>query len=206
MTGDRRLRLLADEAVTLVFARQGVNGGFGYAGPGADVHVTGLATALARSAAAAGVAVPADASKRLRAFWRDAVNSDGTAGYIAGGAPGTAASARTALGCLALSLTNGPADRLAASRRALSASGPQAKDFFQLWYGTDALQPAGDAPWEHWSGEAMPRLLRDQRPDGSWSGRYGQTISTALAVLTLEGFYRYARAPSAAGSARPKGG
>ena len=38
-----------------------------------------------------------------------------------------------------------------------------------------------------------------------WRGRNGQTILAALAGLTMEGFYRYARAPTAAGSARATG-
>lgn len=76
------------------------------------------------------------------------------------------------------------------------------KDFY-LWYnGTLAMYQAGGRNWARWNAVVRDILLRLQRIDGcergSWDptsrwGQYGGRVySTALAVLTLEVYYRYA--------------
>jgi hypothetical protein len=56
----------------------------------------------------------------------------------------------------------------------------------------------GDA-WTNWNDAVHDAVLQRQEQSGcqhgSWSGKYGRTLATAWAVLTLEVYYRYATNP-----------
>ncbi len=80
--------------------------------------------------------------------------------------------------------------------------GPREKDFY-LWYnGTLAMYQAGGRNWARWNAVVRDLVLRLQRIDGCtrgswdptslWGEKGGRIYSTALAVLTLEVYYRYA--------------
>jgi hypothetical protein len=76
------------------------------------------------------------------------------------------------------------------------------KDFY-LWYNcTLAMYQAGGEDWTRWNAVVRDAILRFQRIDGCargswdatcrWGGSSGRICTTALAVLTLEVYYRYA--------------
>jgi len=77
-------------------------------------------------------------------------------------------------------------------------------DMYYWYYGTYALFQYGGAQWKKWNKAMKEALLKTQRrmgcPDGSWDpiGKWsmvgGRVYSTALNALTLEIYYRYARA------------
>ena len=75
---------------------------------------------------------------------------------------------------------------------------------FYTWYNcTLAMFQAGGEPWKRWNNVVRDTLVQRQRQDpescmrGSWdphgqgAGEGGRIYSTALAVLTLEVYYRY---------------
>ncbi|MGA2065566.1 MAG: prenyltransferase/squalene oxidase repeat-containing protein [Thermoguttaceae bacterium] len=75
---------------------------------------------------------------------------------------------------------------------------------FYTWYNcTLAMFLAGGEPWKRWNDAVRDHLVRLQckepegcangswDPDGHWSPQGGRVYSTALAVLTLEVYYRY---------------
>lgn len=76
---------------------------------------------------------------------------------------------------------------------------------YYLWYNcTMAMFQVGGEPWQRWNGALRDRLIAMQVPGegcdrGSWppndsySGQGGRIYSTALAVLTLEVYYRFQR-------------
>ena len=87
------------------------------------------------------------------------------------------------------------------------------KDFY-LWYNcTLAMFQAGGEPWEQWNSIVRDTIVRLQRHDGCarggwdhdsrWGDRGGRIYTTALAVLTLEVYYRYASHEEAAEAFQP---
>ena len=78
-------------------------------------------------------------------------------------------------------------------------------DFYTLYNATLAMFLAGGKPWEHWNGKVRDAVIARQEKSscvrGSWQDRYGRTLGTAWAVLTLEVYYRYSRQQKSAASA-----
>ncbi|HVX14100.1 MAG TPA: hypothetical protein VHC22_23140 [Pirellulales bacterium] len=78
------------------------------------------------------------------------------------------------------------------------------KDYY-LWYNcTMAMFQAGGKSWERWNGVIRDRVIALQisgegcergswEPNDRWGSRGGRIYSTALAVLTLEVYYRFER-------------
>lgn len=74
-------------------------------------------------------------------------------------------------------------------------------NFYYWYYGSFALYQHQGPIWEEWNSRMKPLLLKRQRLDGHLSGSwdaegdrdddYGRTVSTMLATLTLEVYYRY---------------
>lgn len=73
------------------------------------------------------------------------------------------------------------------------------------WYNcTMAMFQVGGEPWKRWNGAVRDRVISLQvrgegcergswPPNDQWSGRGGRIYATALAVLTLEVYYRFQR-------------
>lgn len=83
--------------------------------------------------------------------------------------------------------------------------GALAPSDYYLWYNcTLAMFQAGGRPWERWNNSVRDHVIGRQLhgdacergswpPDDPWSDRGGRIYSTALAVLTLEVYYRFTR-------------
>jgi len=77
---------------------------------------------------------------------------------------------------------------------------------FHYWYfGTYFMFQMGGKEWRHWNNAMKRALLKSQRvgricqdgswdPVGVWAKQFGRTGTTAINTLTLEIYYRYARA------------
>lgn len=79
-----------------------------------------------------------------------------------------------------------------------SLPGTHQDNYYYWYYATLALHQLQDDAWSRWNKALKNRLLKTQRPDGSWSsgtvwGGYGGTVyTTAMATLCLETYYRHA--------------
>lgn len=86
--------------------------------------------------------------------------------------------------------------------------GPNARSIkpdYYLWYNcTLAMFQVGGEPWKRWNDATRERIIALQEhgdacargswpPHDPWSGDGGRIYSTALAVLTLEVYYRFAK-------------
>lgn len=75
----------------------------------------------------------------------------------------------------------------------------QRGDFYTLYNSTLAMFLTGGDAWTNWNDAVRDAVLQRQEQSGcqhgSWSGKYGRTLATAWAVLTLEVYYRYATNP-----------
>jgi hypothetical protein len=86
-------------------------------------------------------------------------------------------------------------------KRRLFAAAPG--DYYTFYNGTLAMFQAGGQPWKRWNDVVRDALVDRQcdadegcrrgswDPVGRWSPEGGRVYSTALAVLTLEVYYRY---------------
>ncbi len=77
-------------------------------------------------------------------------------------------------------------------------------DFYYWYYGSNAMYQMGGEYWVKWEKSMTPALVNSQRKDGDAKGSWnpevdpwgyagGRVYTTAMAVLTLEVYFRYAR-------------
>ena len=76
-------------------------------------------------------------------------------------------------------------------------------DHYYWYYGTHAMYQMGGEYWKKWSQKMLPAVVDHQvrkgngrgswSPVGVWGESGGRVYSTALMLLTLETYYRYAR-------------
>jgi len=76
-------------------------------------------------------------------------------------------------------------------------------DHYYWYYGTYAIYQVGGPQWDRWSKAVDEAVIKHQRADGNFRGSWdpedawgqdgGRVYSTAILVLTLEAYYRYAR-------------
>ena len=79
----------------------------------------------------------------------------------------------------------------------------KANDMYYWYYGSYAMYQMGDPYWKDWNRAMKPAVLESQRKDGAHKGSWdpigpwgyagGRVYSTALMVLCLEVYFRYAK-------------
>jgi hypothetical protein len=220
---DPQLLAATEGAVRFMEAIQHNDGGWRYktiVEEVSDPSVSEWPMFALRSAAAAGIAVAPKTNSRLIHFFKSRLATDGSTGYLG---RGPSSLALTAVGMLVdewlLGQSDSPlvrrnAKRLAAeaearwSLKARRLSEGWNQDTYYDWYnGALAMYHAGGLPWKRWNAVVRERLVAMQQGGsacsrGSWPcpGAYsregGRVYTTALAVLTLEVYYRYARIES----------
>jgi hypothetical protein len=83
-----------------------------------------------------------------------------------------------------------------------TGQGLRGRPDYYLWYnGTLAMFHAGGDDWKRWNRVVRDRVISLQKhegcergswpPDSRWGGSGGRIYTTALAVLTLEVYYRF---------------
>ncbi|MCD6050715.1 MAG: squalene-hopene cyclase-like protein, partial [Verrucomicrobia bacterium] len=62
---------------------------------------------------------------------------------------------------------------------------------YYLYYASQAFFHASPAEWDVWNRRNIKTLAATQNEDGSWSGQFGNTFTTAASLLSLALNYRY---------------
>jgi hypothetical protein len=188
---------------------------------GGDTSVSGWVVLALKTAREAGVKIePACLTKCIRFFQKCEMPENGITRYTETDQVITAAT--TGVGMLVhhflLENSNSPLVKAASSHLAALAQqnwcgrGNQKPDYY-LWYNcTLGMYLAGGANWDRWNSVVRKQLEQLQvqglkknqyqdrhcergswPPNDMWSDHGGRIYSTALAVLTLEVYYRFAK-------------
>lgn len=211
---DTRFLLAASRAVQFVERVQHSDGGWRYTTNPADTSdcsVSGWVMLALKSAREAKINIPPPTIARMTAFFASHYGGQRTY-YRSQGEPGT--DAMTGVGMMAAEFFGrSPNPALIASGAAYLAGGAETlrdrgaltgSDYY-LWYNcTMAMFQAGGEPWNRWNNIVRDYVIGLQvggggcdrgswPPNDRWSSRGGRIYSTALAVLTLEVYYRFQR-------------
>lgn len=201
MTGDDLLRKPCRDAVRFIETAQDLHGGGWRYLPGqaGDITVTAWQLAALRSAQAAGVETSSPSFEAARRFLDSLASHDGAAyGYRTRAAkPCT-----SAIGLLCRMYTGWPEEEEALDRgiRALARTPPKPNAIYQNFYLAQALVQTDHPLWPRWNARQRDQLValqvRTGHETGSWffadpeTAAGGRLAHTALAVLSLEVYYR----------------
>lgn len=201
MTGDDLLRKPCREAVRFIETSQDVHGGGWRYLPGqaGDITVTTWQVAALRSASLAGVETSSPTFEGARRFL-DSVSTQKGAGY--GYRTPAAAPCTSAIGLLCRMYTGWSADEEPLQRgiAALARPGPKPHAIYHNFYLAQALIQADHPVWPRWNNRNRDQIVALQARVGHEAGSWffadretapgGRLAHTALAILTLEVYYR----------------
>jgi hypothetical protein len=202
MTQDPELAAVAQSALDfIVFAQDAHGGGWRYApGQPGDTTVTGWQYMAIKSGQMAYLIIPARTVIHANRFL-DQVQSDHGALY--GYQTPDGRQSTTAVGLLCRMYGGWPRNNpaLVSGVARLAKWGPSRDDLYYNYYATQVLRHYGGAEWEEWNRSLRDPLIAAQATTGHESGSWyapgehcrpgGRLLSTALAVMTLEVYYRY---------------
>lgn len=208
MTGDEVLRVPAEKAVAFIVAAQYHDGGWRYMPSPkkleGDTSVVGWQLMALQSARAANLAVP-DETWQMAGYFLDGVqHRDGALyAYMEGHEPSPSMTAEGLLCRMYLGWKKDRPGIVRGSRWLLDNHLPTAKEsnFYYWYYGTQVLHHYGGPEWDKWNLQMRDVLVNSQETRGhaagSWTprDRYdrsgGRIFTTAIAVCTLEVYYRH---------------
>jgi hypothetical protein len=202
MTQDSALRQPAQQAIDFIVYAQDKRGGgwrYGLGEPG-DLTVTGWQVMALKSAQMAGLVVPTPTIGLAKHFF-DSLQCDAGARY--GYMKPVPGQATTAIGLLMRMYTGWGRERPALYRgiQYLVTWGPSDTNLYYDFYAAQVLHHWGGPEWLAWNQKLREYLIRTQASTGHSAGSWhfpdehgdhgGRLYSTAMAVLTLEVYYRF---------------
>jgi hypothetical protein len=194
MVDDARLGPALEQAVKLITSSQARNplGAWRYSpeATDADTTVSGAQMVALFAARNAGLAVSEEAIQRGLKFFLRCQTPEGGFGYTDNASPN---GARTAIGCLVLTLAKEKNSRPYKSAFAFLQKAPAEQGYphYYLYYAAQAFFHASPESWQTWNRKNIKMLAATQNADGSWDGQFGSTFSTAASLLSLALNYRY---------------
>lgn len=209
LTRDSWLREPAQRSIDFIVEAQHAAGGWRYQpGERGDTSVVGWQLMALRSAQMAGLDVPADVLQRAMRYLDDA-QTDSAGGRYAYMPGNSATHVMTAEALLCRQYAGWPQNHpglVDGVRYLLQSHLPRAKDkrthnLYYIYYATQVMHHMGGTPWEDWNYRVRDLLVDTQETKGhaagSWTPRVGhdeaggRLYQTALAVCTLEVYYRH---------------
>lgn len=202
MTGDSTLKPHAQGAIDFICYAQDLRGGGWRYTPGqpGDTTVTGWQLMGLKSGQMAGLRVPSPTIYLVRRFLdRVAADEGAQYGYLGPQPRNTT----TAIGLLMRMYTGWRRGHPALYRgvRYLGQWGPSQTNLYYDYYATQVMRHWGGPEWQQWNVKMREHLVASQAAAGHESGSWhfkdphgdkgGRLYSTAMAVMTLEVYYRY---------------
>ncbi|MED5586631.1 MAG: hypothetical protein VYB61_09770, partial [Verrucomicrobiota bacterium] len=206
LTKDPRIKPVAQKAIAYTVAAQHpALGGWRYSpGQEPDTSVTGWQFMALHSARMAGLKVP-EKSFELARRWLGSMSGGKDGGLYGYQAPEKISRAMVPTGmfCRQLDLVS-PEDPRMLEGAAFMRRYPMREvdpDLYYVYYATLALYQHQGPVWDEWNRKLKTALPRIQRKDGAMAGSWdlssklakdgGRVISTTLATLSLEVYYRF---------------
>jgi len=212
MTGDEALRQPAQKAIDFIVQAQYRDGGWRYQpakevgvpGQRSDTSVVGWQLMALQSARAARLNVPVEAFELSSHYLDSAQFRDGALyGYQPGHRPTPTMTAESLLCRIYLGWTKQDPPLMEGIRYLLETDppNPDRPNVYYWYYGTQAVHHVGGAEWERWNFLMRDALVNTQEKQGASAGSWaprgehasagGRLYMTALAVCTLEVYYRH---------------
>ncbi len=205
MTRDEILRVAAQQAIDFIVAAQHRRGGWRYSpGEEGDTSVLGWQLMALQSARAAGLDVPPE-TLELAGHYLDSVESDEGARYAYQplDRPTEVMTAEALLCRMYLGWTKEYPGLERGVEYLVEDHLPSRRhtNFYYWYYATQVLHHFGGEEWEKWNLRIRDILVQSQErgghqagswnPDGPHAHQGGRLYVTALAVCTLEVYYRH---------------
>jgi hypothetical protein len=194
MVDDPRLGPALQKAVQLILTSQKNNplGAWRYAPESndADTTVSGAQMVALFAARNAGVPVPQDAIDQGLKYFLKNQTAEGGFGYNSASGPNAA---RTAIGCLILSLAKEKSSKPFQSAFDFLKKTPPDQNYAQyyLYYASQAFFQGSPQAWQTWNRKNIATLKGSQSPEGNWDGQFGSTFATSASLLSLALNYRF---------------
>jgi len=211
---------MAQAAINYVVAEQPEHGGYRYRGgttkSDGDMSVTGWQIMAIKSAICSELKVPESAVERSRLFLKNSKREYGTSAYTVGG--GRGGKAVSAIGMLCKQFLGGDygqeigdcADFLLRDIKVgKNAKDVLVGDLYYTYYSVLAMFQMGGEYWVRWNKAFRDPLVKCQihtphfdkagkfirgswdPANHQWANRGGRVYSTAMAILSLEVYYRF---------------
>ena len=170
-----------------------------------DLSVTGWQLMALKSARLGGIKVPEEVFTRARGFLAGVTTTDQGYKYQPGRKPSNAMIAE-GLFCEQILREGGMNEQMKRSTTLIQSSLPKSStvDYYYWYYGSLAMRQAQGEAWNAWNDRLKPILLKKQILTGSNRGSWipqgnkhgyasiaGPVVTTAMAALSLEVYYRY---------------
>jgi hypothetical protein len=194
MVEDARLGPALKKAVELILTSQANNplGAWRYSPESndADTTVSGAQMVALFAARNAGLSIPEEAIEKGLKFFAKNQTPEGGFGYSSPSGPNAA---RTAIGCLILSLAKEKNSKSFQSAFEYLKKTPPDQNYGQyyLYYASQAFFQGSTQAWQTWNRKNIAGLKGTQNVEGNWDGQFGTTFATSASLLSLALNYRF---------------
>lgn len=204
MTKDRKLKQAAEGAVLFLVNSQNPRGGGWRYNPREDgsTSVTAIQVMALKAAEKAGIKIPASTWKGI-SFYLDSVSVDGKGRYGYEAEKKTYAMSVTSMAMLSrMYLGWGRDDGDMRASIALIDKSTSTENYYTNYFATQVMKNWGGPEWDRWNGRLRDQLIARQEKEGPAKGSWapqdradysksgGRLLTTCLATLTLEVYYR----------------
>lgn len=205
LTRDEALRQPAQKSIDYIIAAQHKQGGWRYQpGERGDTSVLGWQIMALHSARSAGLYVPDDVFAKAHRYLNSTTTDGSLYGYQPGHHPTETMTAEALLCRMYMGWTFDDPGLKKGVRFLANEHLPDAQQFniYYWYYATQVMHHAGGRQWKKWNERMRDILVQSQVTSGHEAGSWapqgphgsdgGRIYVTALAVCTLEVYYRHA--------------
>lgn len=161
----------------------------------ADTSVSGAVMVGLLAARNAGIEVPDESINRAVAYFKSMTSANGFVAYAGGMGGFGDSTARSAIASLVYAVARRkdmPEFKAALDHIKERLEQPaQGYPEYARYYQAQAFFQGDTVAWEKWNKLTIRQLKQAQRPDGSFQGQFGNSISTSMSLLALALNYRF---------------